>query len=55
MTLEESKEVLPMMEAKIRQIEEQQGLMAEMVKEGTASRTDAEAGTGQTGKEDSPL
>ena len=33
MTLEESREVLPMMEAMIRQIEEQQGLMAEMVKE----------------------
>lgn len=55
MTLEEGKEVLPMMEAKIRQIKEQQGLMAELVKEGTVNRTDAEAGTDQTGKEGDSL
>ena len=31
MTLEESKEVIPMMEAMITQIEEQQNIMAEML------------------------
>ena len=33
MTLEESKEVIPMMEAMITQIEEQQNIMAEMLLE----------------------
>ena len=33
MTLEESKEVIPMMEAMITQIEEQQNIMAEMLQE----------------------
>ena len=33
MTLEESREVIPMMETMINQIEEQQNLMAEMVQE----------------------
>ena len=33
MTLEESREVIPMMESMINQIEEQQNLMAEMVQE----------------------
>ena len=33
MTLEESREVIPMMESMINQIEEQQKLMAEMVQE----------------------
>ena len=33
MTLEESKEVIPMMEAMITQIEEQQNIMAEMFQE----------------------
>ena len=33
MTLEESREVIPMMESMINQIEEQQNLMAEMVRE----------------------
>ena len=33
MTLEESKEVIPMMEAMIAQIEEQQNIMAEMLQE----------------------
>lgn len=33
MTLEESREVIPMMEAMINQIEEQQGIMAEMYQE----------------------
>ena len=33
MTLEESREVIPIMESMINQIEEQQNLMAEMVQE----------------------
>ena len=33
MTLEESREVIPMMETMINQIEEQQKLMAEMIQE----------------------
>ena len=33
MTLEESKEIIPMMEAMITQIEEQQNIMAEMLQE----------------------
>ena len=33
MTLEESREVIPMMETMINQIEEQQNLMAEMAEE----------------------
>ncbi len=33
MTLEESREVIPMMETMINQIEEQQNLMAEMIQE----------------------
>ena len=33
MTLEESREVIPMMESMINKIEEQQNLMAEMVQE----------------------
>ena len=33
MTLEESKEVIPMMEAMITQIEEQQNIMAEMLQD----------------------
>ncbi len=33
MTLEESREVIPMMEAMITQIEEQQNIMAEMLQE----------------------
>ena len=36
MTLEESKEVIPMMEAMITQIEEQQNIMAEMYGEDDA-------------------
>ena len=38
MTLEESKEVIPMMEAMIIQIEEQQNIMAEMLQEIQADR-----------------
>ena len=38
MTLEESKEVIPMMEAMITQIEEQQNIMAEMLQEIQADR-----------------
>ena len=38
MTLEESKEIIPMMEAMITQIEEQQNIMAEMLQVGSTVR-----------------